>query len=251
MCGAGAVVAFWCGAGDRTQVRLGHRARGAADLAEGVVAGRRPARELVRHGGHGGGRHRRRGWSRTAGTRRRRSSNSGGRRDSEGRGESLRVNVRLLAIGGRARAELACGVEPICRVLTWHGCIGIAGAVHRKKVITTLPDPAVGWSMSARAAVPLRRPPRRLRRSRPRQLERAFFLSAFAALADPASRTYYDKKIARGKHHTHAPLCLASRRALLSRHRHRWAVDRSDDLASLYTQVCGMIDEEFRGSGNR
>lgn len=96
-------------------------------------------------------------------------------------------------------------------MLTWHGCIGIAGAVHRKRVITTLPDPAVGWSMLARAAVPLRR----LRRSRPGnpQLERAFSLSAFAALADPASRTYYDKKIAQGKHHTHALLCLASRRA--------------------------------------
>ncbi len=29
-----------------------------------------------------------------------------------------------------------------------------------------------------------------------------FFLSAFAALGDPASRAYYDKKIAQGKHHT-------------------------------------------------
>jgi transposase len=33
-----------------------------------------------------------------------------------------------------------------------------------------------------------------------KQLKRAFFLSAFAALADPASRTYYDKKISQGKH---------------------------------------------------
>ncbi|MFE6092441.1 IS110 family transposase [Streptomyces massasporeus] len=46
-----------------------------------------------------------------------------------------------------------------------------------------------------------------------KQLKRAFFLSAFAALADPASRTYYDKKIAQGKHHTQAILCLARRRA--------------------------------------
>ncbi|MGW2836157.1 IS110 family transposase [Streptomyces sp. NPDC001286] len=45
-----------------------------------------------------------------------------------------------------------------------------------------------------------------------KQLKRAFFLSAFAALADPASRTYYDKKIAQGKHHTQAILCLARRR---------------------------------------
>ncbi|MFB7601227.1 IS110 family transposase [Streptomyces sp. NPDC056160] len=33
-----------------------------------------------------------------------------------------------------------------------------------------------------------------------KQLKRAFFLSAFAALADPASRAHYDKKIAQGKH---------------------------------------------------
>ena len=46
-----------------------------------------------------------------------------------------------------------------------------------------------------------------------KQLKRAFFLSAFASLADPASRAYYDKKIAQGKHHTQALLCLARRRA--------------------------------------
>ncbi|MPY54693.1 IS110 family RNA-guided transposase [Streptomyces acidicola] len=46
-----------------------------------------------------------------------------------------------------------------------------------------------------------------------KQLKRAFFLSAFAALANPASRAYYNKKIAQGKHHTQALLCLARRRA--------------------------------------
>lgn len=39
------------------------------------------------------------------------------------------------------------------------------------------------------------------------------FLSAFAALGDPASRAYYDKKISQGKHHTQALLCLDRRRA--------------------------------------
>lgn len=43
------------------------------------------------------------------------------------------------------------------------------------------------------------------------QLKQAFFLSSFAALDDPASRAYYDKKIAQGKHHTQAVLCLAGR----------------------------------------
>ncbi|MGW4759633.1 IS110 family transposase [Streptomyces chartreusis] len=45
-----------------------------------------------------------------------------------------------------------------------------------------------------------------------KQLKRAFLLSSFAALADPTSRAYYDKKIAQGKHHTQALLCLARRR---------------------------------------
>ncbi len=50
-------------------------------------------------------------------------------------------------------------------------------------------------------------------RRRNKQLKRAFFLSVFAALGDPASRAYYDKKIGQGKHHTQALLCLARRRA--------------------------------------
>ncbi|MFI1769267.1 transposase, partial [Streptomyces sp. NPDC020800] len=45
-----------------------------------------------------------------------------------------------------------------------------------------------------------------------KQLKRALFLSAFAALSDPRSRAYYDKKISQGKHHTQAILCLARRR---------------------------------------
>jgi transposase len=45
-----------------------------------------------------------------------------------------------------------------------------------------------------------------------RQLKRAMFLSAFAALHDPASRTYYDKSRDRGKTHTQALLRLARHR---------------------------------------
>lgn len=41
-----------------------------------------------------------------------------------------------------------------------------------------------------------------------RQLKRAMFLSAFAALHDPASRTYYDRCRARGKTPTQALLAL-------------------------------------------
>ncbi len=45
-----------------------------------------------------------------------------------------------------------------------------------------------------------------------RQLKRAMFLSAFAALHDPASRDYYDRCRARGKTHTQALLRLARHR---------------------------------------
>lgn len=45
-----------------------------------------------------------------------------------------------------------------------------------------------------------------------RQLKRAMFLSAFAALHDPASRAYYDRHRNNGKTHTQALLRLARRR---------------------------------------
>jgi transposase len=43
-------------------------------------------------------------------------------------------------------------------------------------------------------------------------LKRALFLSAFAALRDPVSRAYYDRKIAQGKRHNQALIALARRR---------------------------------------
>ncbi|MFC7620702.1 transposase, partial [Microlunatus sp. GCM10028923] len=49
-------------------------------------------------------------------------------------------------------------------------------------------------------------------RSGNKHLKRAFFLSTFAALRDPASRAYYDRKRAEGKKHNAALICLARRR---------------------------------------
>lgn len=43
-------------------------------------------------------------------------------------------------------------------------------------------------------------------------LKSALFLSAFASLADPTSRIYYDRKRAQGKRHNAALICLARRR---------------------------------------
>ncbi len=49
-------------------------------------------------------------------------------------------------------------------------------------------------------------------RSGNHKLKRALFLSAFAALHDPASRAYYTRKRAEGKKHNAALICLARRR---------------------------------------
>ncbi len=49
-------------------------------------------------------------------------------------------------------------------------------------------------------------------RSGNRKLKRAFFLSAFAALSDPTSRAYYQRKRDEGKKHNAALICLARRR---------------------------------------
>lgn len=43
-------------------------------------------------------------------------------------------------------------------------------------------------------------------------LKSALFLSAFASLADPTSRAYYDRRRAQGKRHNAALICLARRR---------------------------------------
>ena len=43
-------------------------------------------------------------------------------------------------------------------------------------------------------------------------LKSALFLSAFASLADPTSRAYYDRKRAEKKRHNAALICLARRR---------------------------------------
>jgi transposase len=45
-----------------------------------------------------------------------------------------------------------------------------------------------------------------------KQLKRALFLSAFAALRDPTSRAYYVRKISQGKRHNQALIALARRR---------------------------------------
>lgn len=67
----------------------------------------------------------------------------------------------------------------------------------------------------------------------------ALFLSAFASLADPTSRAYYDRKRAEGKRHNAALICLARRRVdviyAMLRNRtpyHQPTTTESDDTAA-------------------
>ncbi|MFE5549690.1 IS110 family transposase [Streptomyces sp. NPDC056534] len=116
-----------------------------------------------------------------------------------------------------SRIEELLEAHPLSKVLTPMPGIGVmTGARILIDVGSSFPSAAhlaayagaptpLGSGSSIRGAQPSRRGSK--------QLKRAFFLSAFTALADPASRTYYDKKINQGKHHTQALLCLARRRA--------------------------------------
>lgn len=66
-------------------------------------------------------------------------------------------------------------------------------------------------------------------------LKRALFFSAFAALSDPVSRTYCDRKIAQGNRHNQALIALARRLELCpvrSVFFHQVS-DRATQLASL------------------
>lgn len=63
------------------------------------------------------------------------------------------------------------------------------------------------------------------------RLKNAMFLAAFASLRDPASRAFYDRKIAEGKRHNAALICLARRRCdvilAMLRNRQPYQPDRS------------------------
>lgn len=68
------------------------------------------------------------------------------------------------------------------------------------------------------------------------RLKSAIFLSSFAALNDPDSRAYYDRKRAEGKRHNAALICLARRRcdvihAMLRTREHYLTSDELADRA--------------------
>ncbi|MER7743627.1 IS110 family transposase [Streptomyces sp. NPDC096538] len=115
--------------------------------------------------------------------------------------------------------EALLEAHPLSKVLTSMPGIGVRTAAV---LLTTVGDasgfPTAGHLASYAGLAPATRQSgtsihgEHTPRGGNRQLKRAMFLSAFAALHDPASRTYYDRCRARGKTHTQALLRLARHR---------------------------------------
>lgn len=125
----------------------------------------------------------------------------------------------------RQRGQVAAEVEgmlddhPLAEVLTSMPGIGVRTAARILLDVgdgTAFPTSAHLAAYAGLAPV-TRRSGSSIRGEHPpkggnKQLKRAFFLSAFASLAHPPSRAYYDRKRAEGKKHNAALICLARRR---------------------------------------
>jgi transposase len=135
-----------------------------------------------------------------------------------GLAESLRS---ILAQRKRLEAEIEHLLEahPLSRVLTSMPGIGVrtgarilaeVGDAERFATAAHLASYAGLAPVTRRSGTSIRgeHPSRRGNK----QLKRAMFLAAFAALRDPTSRAYYDRKVNEGKRHNQALLCLARRR---------------------------------------
>ena len=136
---------------------------------------------------------------------------------------SLAASLRTVL---EQRRKLAANIEelldthPLSKVLTSMPGVGVrTGARILAEIGDASAFPTAAHLAAYAGLAPVTRrsgssirgeaPPRRGNRL----LKRAFFLAAFASLADPASRTYYDRKINEGKRHNQALICLARRRS--------------------------------------
>ncbi len=124
----------------------------------------------------------------------------------------------------RQRDEVLVEVErlveahPLHPVLTSMPGVGVRTAARLLTEVAGKPFPTAGHLASYAGLAPVtRRSGSSIRGEHPSRrgnkvLKRALFLSAFAALRDPVSRAYYDRKIAQGKRHNEALIALARRR---------------------------------------
>ena len=129
-----------------------------------------------------------------------------------------------LAALRRQRSDIAVEVEklveahPLSPVLTSMPGVGVRTAARLLTEVTGKHFETAGHLAAYAGLAPVtRRSGSSIRGEHPSRrgnkiLKRALFLSAFAALRDPISRAYYDRKIAQGKRHNQALIALARRR---------------------------------------
>ena len=123
------------------------------------------------------------------------------------------------------RAELAQEVEqrvlahPLTPVLMSMPGVGIRTTARLLTEVTPRPFASAAHLAAYAGLAPVtRRSGSSIRGEHPSRrgnkiLKRTMFLSAFAALRDPVSRAYYDRKISQGKRHNQALIALARRRS--------------------------------------
>ena len=129
-----------------------------------------------------------------------------------------------LAALRRQRTEIAVVVEklvedhPLSPVLTSMPGVGVRTAARLLTEVAGKHFETAGHLASYAGLAPVtRRSGSSIRGEHPsrrgnKMLKRALFLSAFAALRDPVSRIYYDRKISQGKRHNQDLIALARRR---------------------------------------
>jgi transposase len=127
----------------------------------------------------------------------------------------VRVERDTLAAELEARLE----AHPLAEVLTSMPGLGFRTAL---KILTIVGDgaafPTAGHLAAYAGLAPVTRRSGTSIKGETRSqrgnhaLKSALFLSAFASLADPTSRAYYDRKRGQGKRHNAAMICLARRR---------------------------------------
>jgi transposase len=130
-----------------------------------------------------------------------------------------------LATLRRQRDEVAAEVErlvdahPLQPVLTSMPGVGVRTAARLLTEVADKHFPTAGHLAAYAGLAPVtRRSGSSIRgeyssRRGNKILKNAMFLSAFAALRNPESRAYYDRKVAQGKRHNQALLALARRRS--------------------------------------
>ncbi|MEV7768196.1 IS110 family transposase [Microbacterium sp. NPDC086615] len=118
-----------------------------------------------------------------------------------------------------AEVETLVEAHPLHPVLTSMPGVGVRTAARLLTEVAGKAFPTAGHLAAYAGLAPVtRRSGTSIRGEHPsrrgnKTLKRALFLSAFAALRDPESRAYYNRKIAQGKRHNQALIALARRRS--------------------------------------